>query len=437
MKTIYLHIGKPKTGTTTIQNFLALNGDLLKENNFYYPCDNERSYIHDFQHVPLTCAISKKPIWQVVRKKPDMSDKLFEDLQEDVNKANCDNVIISSEYFSHVVTFSRDNIRTLKQKLDFYFPEYKVKIIIYIRRQDDYFVSGISEGLKYGNNGEISLENAYKYASFRTYELLEVYAEQFGAENITARPFDRVQFVDNDLLADFLDVIGISFDKNYEIPTMMNESLTLQEMNFFEKLNKLMETAENNDIHQRIRQYIRDTKIFCNGKSKNALSEDDKEKLVQFYREENENVEKLLGMEKPLFRKFEKSNSDEHEKYKIDDQKFKKMMVELIEDLFIKNERNEKNLINTFKNLDKFVKNEKIDIKYLKDNNFFDEEYYLLNNLDVKDAKMDPIVHYVKWGWRENRKPCKDFDTYDFILQNYEETINQESNPFVYYCKNK
>ena len=37
-KTIYLHIGVSKTGTTSIQRFLYKNRELLKDKGILYPC---------------------------------------------------------------------------------------------------------------------------------------------------------------------------------------------------------------------------------------------------------------------------------------------------------------------------------------------------------------------------------------------------------------
>ena len=37
MKTVYLHIGMPKTGTTALQMFLPLNEEALSQNGFSYP----------------------------------------------------------------------------------------------------------------------------------------------------------------------------------------------------------------------------------------------------------------------------------------------------------------------------------------------------------------------------------------------------------------
>lgn len=37
MKTLYLHIGIPKTGTTSIQHFCHENRDILSSNGYFYP----------------------------------------------------------------------------------------------------------------------------------------------------------------------------------------------------------------------------------------------------------------------------------------------------------------------------------------------------------------------------------------------------------------
>ena len=44
-KTIYLHIGSPKTGTKTIQKFLYENKDKLLENGILYPIEIKMSTV--------------------------------------------------------------------------------------------------------------------------------------------------------------------------------------------------------------------------------------------------------------------------------------------------------------------------------------------------------------------------------------------------------
>ena len=51
----------------------------------------------------------------------------------------------------------------------------------------------------------------------------------------------------------------------------------------------------------------------------------------------------------------------------------------------------------------------------LKKSDLFDSEYYLENNEDVKNAKMDPIKHYLQFGWKEGRNPSAEFNGNEYL----------------------
>ena len=40
---------------------------------------------------------------------------------------------------------------------------------------------------------------------------------------------------------------------------------------------------------------------------------------------------------------------------------------------------------------------------------FFDSKYYLKENPDVAKAKVNPIFHYLQFGWKEGRNPSPFF----------------------------
>lgn len=64
----------------------------------------------------------------------------------------------------------------------------------------------------------------------------------------------------------------------------------------------------------------------------------------------------------------------------------------------------------------------------------FDSRYYLKNNRDVRQADLDPLWHFVKFGWKEGRNPSKDFDTRYYLETNLDvETAG--INPFVHYLR--
>lgn len=69
---------------------------------------------------------------------------------------------------------------------------------------------------------------------------------------------------------------------------------------------------------------------------------------------------------------------------------------------------------------------------YVRSSELFDGEYYLKTNPDVRKAKIDPVVHYCRHGWKENRLPSNKFDVFGYqetYLQGYIDKIN----PLLHY----
>ncbi len=76
----------------------------------------------------------------------------------------------------------------------------------------------------------------------------------------------------------------------------------------------------------------------------------------------------------------------------------------------------------------------KKDYRIIKKSNLFDEEYYLRTYPDVRQADIDPLKHFVNYGWKEGRNPSKEFDT-SFYLSNYSDVKEAKINPLVHYIK--
>jgi len=64
----------------------------------------------------------------------------------------------------------------------------------------------------------------------------------------------------------------------------------------------------------------------------------------------------------------------------------------------------------------------------------FDIGYYLKTYPDVAQAKQNPLVHYMRVGWREGRNPNKDFNTIHYILNNLD-VITSQHNPLYHFVK--
>ena len=74
------------------------------------------------------------------------------------------------------------------------------------------------------------------------------------------------------------------------------------------------------------------------------------------------------------------------------------------------------------------------DYNLLKKSDLFDSEYYLANNEDVKKAKMNPIKHYLKFGWKEGRNPSADFNGNEYLNKRPDVRVSGIC-PLVHYLK--
>lgn len=61
----------------------------------------------------------------------------------------------------------------------------------------------------------------------------------------------------------------------------------------------------------------------------------------------------------------------------------------------------------------------------------FDEAHYLASNADVASEDVDPLLHYLRWGWKERRSPHPLFDV-DFYIAQLESTESPRD-LFVHY----
>lgn len=79
-------------------------------------------------------------------------------------------------------------------------------------------------------------------------------------------------------------------------------------------------------------------------------------------------------------------------------------------------------------------------LRYLKEivilskSHLFDAEYYYKSYPDVRRADINPLFHYVKYGWKEGRNPSKFFNTL-FYLDNYPDVRYSGANPLVHYVR--
>jgi hypothetical protein len=204
MTTVYLHIGTPKTGTTSIQKFFSTYIEEIVKKGFLYPLSGRYPHPNydQFSHHNLVWYLTQGKMGFYI---PDYGN--YDGLSEEIDLINPNNVLISSESFCKL---NYDQILSLKNCLS----RYKVKVIIYFRRQDDFFQSyyfeKISEGA-YCDNIKTYIQDCKSTPFWNYYKIIEQWQAFFGKENIIVRLYDK-ENLKNGLIDDFLSAINLSID---------------------------------------------------------------------------------------------------------------------------------------------------------------------------------------------------------------------------------
>jgi len=236
---LYLHIGTEKTGTTSVQKFFRTNRELLARKGILYPRTpgNEN-------HTGLTVAAQKlvrngplrklKGVNSVENARAFRSD-LMEQLAAEFMAAPFATVVMSGEHLSSRLLDDRE-VQWLKDHLSPFFKT--IRIVVYVRRQDDFLLSTYSTSIKSGSTRELAPPNE-RLVQFRYnhWELLTRWARIFGRENILCRKYEKSALKSGDVVDDFLAAAGFEDDAAFERPEDVNESLDAESLEFLRLFN--------------------------------------------------------------------------------------------------------------------------------------------------------------------------------------------------------
>jgi len=242
MRTLFLHIGFHKTGTTSLQQSLYKSRDLLLKHNWKFlsldKLGNSSSYIS-------------------IQKKTTLEYKVKSKFFIDIAKPNQDNVIISGEHFSFLNT--KEELLSLQKGINEHFNN--IKIIVYLRRQDKLALSFKQQAAKspYARKMPSSLicghsdsalpeltENIKQYLDFN--KKIRLWCEVFGKDTLHIRIFEPDKLIGKDICTDFSHVtnIPVSLEK-----LRVNEGVSRV---FSLYSHKLLRLSINPEIIKKIRR---------------------------------------------------------------------------------------------------------------------------------------------------------------------------------------
>lgn len=190
--TLYLHIGLHKTGTSSLQNFLSRNAEALAAQGYVWP----RAGLVGGAHHNIGYELLGKG-----RFSPEAGG--LHALLAELDGAN--NAIVSSEELEFL---ELAEVRTLRERLG----ERTVRVIVYLRRQDELIASTYYQQVRMGANmgtfQEYALRSFY-HPRFDFSQLAARWAHVFGRENMDVRFFPRSHSGEA-LIEDFLARVGLA-----------------------------------------------------------------------------------------------------------------------------------------------------------------------------------------------------------------------------------
>ncbi|WP_241503155.1 CgeB family protein [Komagataeibacter melaceti] len=77
---------------------------------------------------------------------------------------------------------------------------------------------------------------------------------------------------------------------------------------------------------------------------------------------------------------------------------------------------------------------EQQDLRIIEESGQFDADFYLATHRDVAGSEIDPLVHYVRYGYREGRQPNRNFRPALYLGQ-HPEAGAKNRNPFVHFLQ--
>lgn len=299
-KILYLHCGTHKTGTTTIQHYLNDNKSLLEKNNLIYPSIGKTKRI-PYGHHGIAWNISGDP-----RLKYEKNNEYLNDFFKFLKNSE-KNIVISSEAFQFY-NIEKNSYSKFCEELDK--ADYKIKPIIYLRNQIDFF-KGIYQimlmlGVKFlsckhalniiknSNNRLVLKENKLTFF-FNYFELIENVKEKLNITNndIICKSYDENK---ENLIKSFNNVIGISDE--VELNSHKNIGLPQLVIELLETLNKNV-VSSNIDLKstENTRKNILNNEMYRLGKKFKIDDENIKIFLKNEFYQSNSLIEKTYNIE--------------------------------------------------------------------------------------------------------------------------------------------
>ena len=388
-RTLFIHAGGSKTGSSALQNFFEINTSNLEEQGYAY--QNRRNIKSGYEINSGNGVLLLNVLSSATTTDDDIDRVVLSYFSE------CNHAICSSESLQHVKALGWRKLLISLNRLGV-----KLKVVFYIRNVIPFLVSWYDQLIK--RHGESRLFDEWAVdAEWDHVNALRVMSDELPKESLYVLNYDREK---KRLISSFFNFIGVdgSFEINQDDrDRQVNRSLTNQERNVLIAFNKVLGDAlsqqlsdffvsENSDLSAETVSYSKTTTQY----------------LLDRYNDEVDWVNNAFFRSQSLVsvlpdEAIEKTSREKKEinpegncaiTKQILDWSFEKVLTFQSESEVCLLKKINNLIVFPQKHLGNSIPSVPLD---------FDAFAYLLINRDVFYAGMDPVDHYVNYGSSEGR----------------------------------
>lgn len=249
---LVLHVGATKTGSTSIQEFLAHNRTTLAAHGLLYP-----HTFGDLRRLRLSLMVTPDDalpnrLWLRSglgdTEPAEFRSSMRERLVEEIEASGCEQVLLSDETLFGAPPSTVTEVRRLADGI-----AGSVRVLVYLRRQDDHLVSMYQQAVRGGAVQRIadwSLRPRHRIYDY--HRRLTMWRRRVTSDGIIVRPFEPEAFAGGSLVSDFFAAAGIPTpERGLEPVAVQNERLGAEATEFLRLLNLFRRQSSDVD-HQEL-----------------------------------------------------------------------------------------------------------------------------------------------------------------------------------------
>ncbi len=270
MNKLYLHIGMGKTGTSAIQYFLYENKEILKSQNIEYPLTE--NYFIDKDN-DVTSGNGDVIIDFIFK---EQYDEIFEYLEDLLEKSD---VLISSEILLYYFGKNIDLLYDIVEK-------FNGVVILYIRKQDEYFNSLVNQWTKLKSLSDTNCLSSVHESYFYIMKIIN----NINENRLIVKPYEKEQFKKENIIDDFLECLDLELDDKYKTNTRkINNGLPPVAYKIKQEYNRQYTDVLNKEFINVLVEYSK-LKVNEDSKSVFVISKDERVEALSLYDAFNMNI---------------------------------------------------------------------------------------------------------------------------------------------------